>query len=88
MIPPETKSLTPVSTSENITSDHMTEPRLGAVVRRLRKGREMTQVHLAKRVHVSQGFISRLEHSTISPSLRTLKKLARALGVPVGELVE
>jgi transcriptional regulator with XRE-family HTH domain len=58
-------------------------------LRTLRKARGMTQVQLAERVHVTQGYIARLEiERTMSPSLRTLRAIAKALGVPVRELVE
>jgi transcriptional regulator with XRE-family HTH domain len=50
---------------------------------------DMTQGQLAKSAGVTQGYIAQLEGGTKkNPSLPTLKKLARALGVPVGELLE
>ena len=49
----------------------------------------MTQERLAKKAGVTQGYIAQLEGGLRkSPSLPTLKKLARALGVPVTELLE
>jgi transcriptional regulator with XRE-family HTH domain len=48
----------------------------------------MTQRDLAKRVGVTPGYIAQLEMTIRTPSLAVLKRLARALGVPVTELLE
>lgn len=49
----------------------------------------MTQEQLAKRAGLKQPYVSKLESGLKkNPSLPTLKKLARALGVPVTELLE
>ena len=62
---------------------------LGAAVRRLRQARQLTQVQLATRARVSQGYLAALEGGLKSnPSLATLLRLAKALGVPVTELLE
>ena len=54
----------------------------------LREDRGMTQADLARRAKVSAGYIARLETLRHDPKLSTLVKLARALGVPVTELLE
>ena len=67
----------------------MTERRLGAVVRRLRRQRDLTQESLARRVGIAQPTLSQIESGArVNPSLAIVKRLARALGVPVGELLE
>jgi len=49
----------------------------------------LTQTELARRVRVTQGYIARLESEPgLNPSLPTLRRLAKALGVPVTELLE
>jgi DNA-binding XRE family transcriptional regulator len=49
----------------------------------------MTQEQLAKKAGVTQGYVVQFESGLKkNPSLPTLKKLARALGVPVTELLE
>jgi transcriptional regulator with XRE-family HTH domain len=68
------------------------------VIKELRERRGMTQEQLAKRAGVSQGYIAKLEPSSrprkaktvrkANPSLPTLRRLARALGVPVTEMLE
>jgi transcriptional regulator with XRE-family HTH domain len=66
----------------------MTTRTLGRVMRRLREGRGLTQVELAQRAQVSQGYLAALEGGLkTNPSLSTLTKLATALGVPVAELL-
>ncbi len=67
----------------------MTEPRLGAVLRRLRREQDLTQQEVAKRAGISQPLVSFIETgSKGNPTIRVLKKLAKALGVPVTELLE
>jgi transcriptional regulator with XRE-family HTH domain len=84
----ENRALTLVSTSENISSD-MTAPRLGAIVRRLRRQRDWTQEQLGRRAGLKQAYISQVESGVrANPSAMVVKKLARALGVPVTELLE
>lgn len=55
-----------------------------AVIRRFRG---LTQAALAREAGVSQGFISDLEQGGKTPSVGTLHRLGRALGVPGRELV-
>jgi transcriptional regulator with XRE-family HTH domain len=54
----------------------------------LRKERGWTQPVLARKATVSAGYIARLETGRHDPKLSTLMKLAKALGVPVTELLE
>lgn len=59
------------------------------MLKTLRERGEMTQVELAKKAGVTQTYIAKLEAGDKkNPSLEVLKKLARALGVPLGELLE
>jgi transcriptional regulator with XRE-family HTH domain len=62
--------------------------RLATRLRALRKTRSMTQEALAKKAHVSLGYIARLETDRHDPKLSSLRKIAAALGVPVTELLE
>jgi transcriptional regulator with XRE-family HTH domain len=61
---------------------------LAKTVKRLRTQRRWTQLELATRVKVSQAFIAQLETGVHQPRLATLQRLAKALKVTVGELVE
>lgn len=56
-------------------------------VKQLRARRGLTQEALAHTMKMSLGFVARLEQGRHDPSLSTLRKLARALGVRVEELL-
>jgi transcriptional regulator with XRE-family HTH domain len=59
------------------------------VLRKLRKDQGMTMAELAKKAQVTDAYIAQLETGEKkNPSLDVLKRLARALGVPVTELLE
>lgn len=62
----------------------------GGVGRRLRELREkkgLTLVELGRRARVSFTHVSEIERGNTCPSIKTLEKLASALGVPVGFLL-
>jgi transcriptional regulator with XRE-family HTH domain len=62
--------------------------RIGMTVRRLRQGRAMSQLALAKKARISQAYLSRLEAGIQNnPSVSVLQRLAKALGVPLTELL-
>jgi len=66
-----------------------TGARFGMRLKRLRTMHGMTQVALAKRAKVSQGFIAQLEGGLKKdPRLSTLRRLAKALNCAVSELVD
>lgn len=68
----------------------MTPQRLSRVIRTIRESKEppMTQRDLARRAKVTPGYIAQLETGMKkNPSLPVLRRLAKALGVPVTELV-
>ena len=56
-------------------------------VKQTRERRGMTQETLAKKAGVSRAYLSRLEMGRHDPPLSRLRKLAKALGVPVTELL-
>ena len=67
----------------------MSQKRLGTVLRRLRKAKDLTQMALAKKAKVGRTYLVKLERGAKqNPSLAILKRLAKALGVPVTELLE
>lgn len=61
--------------------------RIGEVIRDRRKGR-FTVKQLAAASGVSIGVLSEIERGIGNPSYRTLHKIARALDIQIGELVE
>jgi transcriptional regulator with XRE-family HTH domain len=61
--------------------------RIGAVIRERRKGR-FTVKQLAAASGVSIGILSEIERGLGNPSYRTLHKIAQALDVQIGELID
>jgi len=61
---------------------------LAAVLMRLRTAKGLTQEQLCKRARVSRGYLADLEAGhRKNPSVKVLQRLAKALGVPVTELL-
>ena len=58
----------------------------GAMIRRLREGRGITQLQLAERMNVSDKAVSRWETGRGYPDITLIEPLANALGVSVIEL--
>lgn len=61
---------------------------LGLRVQKLRMVRNLSQEALAKRAGISRGYLARLEIGRHDPTVTTVRKLAKALGVPVVKLLE
>lgn len=62
------------------------EVALGQVVREFRRQASLGITELAKRAGLSSGMVSKIENGAISPSLASIRALARALQVPVTAL--
>ena len=59
------------------------------MIKQLREAAGLTQAKLATRAKVTQGYVAQLERGTKkNPSLPALKRIAKALDVPVTELLE
>ena len=64
-------------------------PRFGVMIQRLRGAKGMTQRDLARKAQVTPGYVAQLETGLRkNPSLPVLRRLAKALGVPVTRLLE
>lgn len=58
------------------------------MIKALREQKGVTQVELAKKARVTQSYVAMLEAGEKkNPSLDVVKRLAKALGVPVTELL-
>jgi|MudIll2142460700_1097286.scaffolds.fasta_scaffold1760142_2 transcriptional regulator with XRE-family HTH domain len=55
---------------------------------RIRNERGLTQQTLANKVKIHRVYLAQMEGATRAPSLEMLERLAKALKVTVGELVE
>jgi transcriptional regulator with XRE-family HTH domain len=63
-------------------------PRLNRVLKTRRETKGLTQVELAKRARITQSYLAELETGEKkNPSLPVLRRLAKALGVPVTALL-
>jgi DNA-binding XRE family transcriptional regulator len=60
---------------------------VGATIRRLREARGLTQGQLAGAIGMMRSNISRIEAAKHRPTLETLERIAKALKVPVADLI-
>jgi len=67
-------------------ADNRLESALGQVVHYFRKRDGLSISELSVRAGLSPGMVSKIENGAISPSLASIRALARALGVPVTSL--
>lgn len=56
---------------------------LGKRIKEIRKERKLTQAQLAELVDCSDGFITQVERGVTEPSLKRLRRIAKALDVPL-----
>ena len=62
--------------------------RIGKRVAKIRRAAGLTQEALAKRIGISREYVARIEGGHHEPSLTTLVKVAKALGVTAGSLID
>jgi transcriptional regulator with XRE-family HTH domain len=60
----------------------------GSIIRRTRKVQNMALVDLAEKTGLSLSFISQVERGITNPSINSLRKIALALGIPLGSFFE
>ena len=56
-------------------------------IKKVRKRKGMTQVQLAKKLGISQGRVSEIEHLDYRPTIKTCRRVAKALGVDITKLL-
>ncbi len=66
----------------------MSPERIGMRVKAYRERRRLTQEALAERAAISRTYLARLETGKHDPTASILEKLAKALRVKVGRLLE
>jgi len=64
-------------------SGYSIEHYLGGVIRKYRRVNHLTINEVSELASISRGMLSRIERGDVSPSLETLEKLSKALGVPI-----
>jgi transcriptional regulator with XRE-family HTH domain len=65
-----------------------TARQMGRRLRKLRIAKKLSQARVAKRADLSREYVNKIEAGRYDPPLSTINALAKALGVPVGELLE
>lgn len=59
------------------------------MLKTLRESKGLTQMDVARKAKVSQAYVAKLEGGAKkNPSLATLRRIAKALGVPVEQLLK
>ncbi|OGZ21163.1 MAG: DNA-binding protein [Candidatus Zambryskibacteria bacterium RIFCSPLOWO2_12_FULL_39_45] len=62
--------------------------KLGLNLKRIRIKKSISQGDIARTLEVSRGFVSTIENGKTNPTLSTITKLAKALGVSTDELLK
>ena len=62
--------------------------KLGKNLKRIRLEKGITQGDIVRSLGVSRSFVSNIENGKTNPTLSTISKLAKAIGVTVGELMQ
>ena len=62
--------------------------KLGENIRRIRLTKDMTQGDLCRKLEVDRAYMSNIESGKKNPTLSTIAKLAKALGVTINELLK
>jgi transcriptional regulator with XRE-family HTH domain len=57
-------------------------------VRTVRNSKDMTQNELAEKAEIAQAYLSEIETGKTIPSIPVLRRIAKALGVSVAELLD
>lgn len=66
---------------------HQEAPQVGRAVRRRRRGLDLTLAELAARTGLSKPFLSQVENDRARPSMRSLQRIADALGTTAVQLL-
>ncbi|QQR77184.1 MAG: helix-turn-helix transcriptional regulator [Candidatus Moraniibacteriota bacterium] len=62
--------------------------KLGENLKEIRTRKNTTQTEIARQLAVDKSFISNIENGKTNPTLSTIANLAKALGVPINELLK
>lgn len=60
---------------------------IGDNIKKMRTVKALTQKELAEKAGIAQSFLSDIERGNKSPTIRTSKKIALALGINLKELI-
>ena len=57
--------------------------KLGALVRKLRNDKQLSQVELARKSNVNRNYIGMIERGEVNPTYMTLLSIAKSLGTSI-----
>ena len=70
--------------ASGVLDEDLTPAQVGAEIRDLRKAKRLTIKELSLATSLSVGHLSEIERGIASPSIKTLRDIAKALGVTIG----
>lgn len=62
--------------------------KLGKNLKRIRTEKDISQGDIARELGVDRGFVSNIENGKTNPTLATIAKIAKAVGVTTNELLK
>ena len=62
--------------------------KLGKNLKRIRTAKGMSQGEISRILEVDKSFVSNIENGKTNPTLATIAKIAKAIGVSVGDLMK
>lgn len=62
--------------------------KLGKNLKRIRTAKGISQGEISRKLEVDKSFVSNIENGKTNPTLATITKIAKAIGVSVGELMK
>lgn len=62
--------------------------KLGRNLKRIRTQKNVSQGDIARALKVGRSFITNIENGKTNPTLATIARIAKAIGVSVGELMK
>lgn len=62
--------------------------KLGENLKRIRTEKDISQGDIARELGVDRGFISTIENGKTNPTLATIAKLAKSVGITTNELLK
>ena len=62
--------------------------KLGKNLKRIRKQKNVSQGDIARALKVGRSFITNIENGKTNPTLATIAKIAKAVGVSISELTK
>lgn len=62
--------------------------KLGENIRRIRLAKDMTQGDLCRKLEIDRAYMSNVESGKKNPTLSTIERIAKALGVSIEKLIK